>query len=152
MEIAEKILSARCLEQVRIYAHDDAKKLKLRGENLTHFFSRLDSILSSFSNSDDVQKNFQLQLESEIRGGSLFETNLKNLRMINGQTFIDVLIGRANLPRSVEDLKKDLNFGELLQELNLNLDFVQKKFFAEYLKNYFRFARKFSAKGGDENE
>lgn len=152
LEIAEKILSTRCLEQVRIYAHDDAKKLKLRGENLTHFFSRLDSILSSFSNSDDVQKNFQLQLESEIRGGSLFETNLKNLRMINGQTFFDVLTGRANLPRSVEDLKKDLNFGELLQELNLNLDFVQKKFFAEYLKNYFRFARKFSAKGGDENE
>ena len=152
LEIAEKILLARCLEQIRIYAHDDAEKLKLRGENLTHFFSRLDSILSSFSNSADVQKNFQLQLESEIRGGSLFETNLKNLQMINGQSFYDVLTGRANLPRSAEDLKKNLNFGELLQELNLNLDFVQKKFFAEYLKNYFRFARKFSAKGGDKNE
>lgn len=152
LEIAEKILLARCLEQIRIYAHDDAKKLKLRGENLTHFFSRLDSILSSFNNSDDVQKNFKLQLESEIRDGSLFETNLKNLRMINGQSFFDVLTGRENLPRSVEDLKKDLSFGDLLQELNLNLDFVQKKFFAEYLKNYFRFARKFSAKGGDENE
>lgn len=152
IKIAKKILLSRCLEQVRIYAYADAKNLKLRGENLTHFFSRLDSILNSFENSADIQKNFQLQLKSEIRGGSLFETNLKNLRMVNGQSFFDVLTGRAELPRSVEDLKKDLNFGNLFEELGINFDFVQEKFFAEYLKNYFRFARKFAAKGGDENE
>ena len=127
------------MEQVRIYAHDDARKLKLRGENLTHFFSRLDSILSSFENSADVQKDFQLQIKSEIRGGSLFETNLKNLRMINGQSFFDILTGNADLPRSVEDLKADLNFGDLIAELEIDL-------------HYFRFARKFAAKGGDENE
>ena len=152
VEIAKKILLSRCLEQVRIYAYADAKKLKLRGENLTHFFSRLDSILNSFENSADIQKNFQLQLKSEIRGGSLFETNLKNLRMANGQTFFDVFTGMSDFPRSIEDLKNDLNFGNLFNELGINLDFVQEKFFAEYLKNYFRFARKLSAKGGDENE
>lgn len=152
IEIAEKIFRAHCLEQIRIYAYEDAEKLKLHGENLTHFFSRLDSILSSSNFSDDVQKNFQTQLKSEIRGGSLFETNLRDLRMANGQTFFDVLTGNADFPRSVEDLKKDLKFENLLDELGMNLDFVQKKFFAEYLQNYFRFARKLSAKGGDENE
>ena len=152
IEIAKKILLSRCLEQVRIYAYSDAKNLKIRGENLTHFFSRLDSILNSFNSSADIQKSFQLQLKNEIRGGSLFETNLKNLRMVNGQSFFDVLTGSAELPRSTEDLKKDLNFGNLFEELGINFDFVQEKFFAEYLKNYFRFARKLSTKGGDENE
>ena len=152
IEIAEKIFWEHCLKQIRIYAYQDAEKLKLRGENLTHFFSRLGSILSTSKFSDDVQKNFQTQLKSEIRGGSLFETNLKDLRMTNGQTFFDVLTGEENIPRSVEDLKRDLKFGDLLDELGTNLDFVKKKFFAEYLQNYFRFARKLSAKGGDENE
>ena len=152
LEIAKKILLERCLEQVRIYAYDDAEKLKLHGEHLTHFFVRLDSILSSFDNSADVQKNFQLQIKSEIRSGSLFETNLKNLRMANGQSFFDVLTGSADFPRSIEDLKNDLNFGNLLDELEINLDFVQEKFFVEYLKNYFRFARKLSAKGGEDYE
>ena len=152
LKTAKKILLARFLEQIRIYAYKDAEKLKLRGEHLTHFFSRLDSILSSFDNSADVQKNFRLQLKSEIRSGSLFETNLKNLRMINGQTFFDVLTGEKNIPRSIEELENDLNFGNLLNELGINLDFVQEKFFTEYLKNYFRFARKLSVKGGDENE
>ena len=119
---------------------------------MTHFFVRLDSILSSFDNSADVQKNFQLQIKSEIRSGSLFETNLKNLRMTNGQSFFDVLTGSADFPRSIEDLKNDLNFGNLLDELEINLDFVQEKFFVEYLKNYFRFARKLSAKGGEDYE
>jgi len=152
VEIAKKILLARCLEQVRIYAYDDAEKLKLRGEHLTHFFSRLDNILSSFENQADAKKNFQLQIKSEIRGGSLFETNLKILRMANGQTFFDVLTGEAEIPRSVEDLKKDLHFETLLEELGINLDFVQEKIFAEYFKQYFRVARKLSAKGGDDFE
>lgn len=152
LKTAKKILLAHCLEQIRIYAYDDAEKLKLCGEHLTHFFSRLDTILSNSNFSDDVQKNFQMQLKSEIRNGSLFESNLKNLRMINGQSFFDVLTGEKNIPHSIDDLKKDFDFGNLLDELGINLNFVQEKFFAEYLKNYFRFARKLSAKGGDENE
>lgn len=152
LKTAEKIFLAHCLEQIRIYAYDDAEKLKLRGEHLTHFFSRMDSILSNANSSDDVQKSFQTQIKSEIRGGSLFETNLKDLRMTNGQTFFDVLTGNADFPRSVEDLKEDLKFGDLLEELGINLDFMRKKLFAEYLQNYFRFARKLSAKGGDDDE
>ena len=153
IKIAEKILSERFFEQVRMYAYDDAKKLNLGGENLTHFFSRLSAILSNSNYSDDVRQNFITQLNLERRSGSLFDDNLKKLKMTNGQTFFDVFNGKADFPRSVEEIKKDLKLDELFGELEISSDFLNKKFFAEYLQNYFKAARKFAAtKGGDFNE
>ena len=150
IRIAGKILSARCMEQARIYAYDDASKLKLRGENLTHFFSRLAAIFESSNYSGNVRENFKTQLELEMRDGSLFVDNLKNFKMTNGQSFFDVFTGKADLPRSAEDVKKDLNIGNLLSELKINANFLEENFVAEYLQNYFKAARKFAAtKGGD---
>lgn len=46
--LAKKILTAQLLEQVRIYAHEDAEKLRpqLKGGNYTHFFARLEGFLT----------------------------------------------------------------------------------------------------------
>lgn len=158
VDTAKKILLARCLEQVRIYAHEDAEKLKsqLRHGNMTHFFARLDGMLSAALSSDNVRENFKNLLEEEIRGGSLFETHLKNFRMTNGQLLYDVMMNSADFPRKVDDLKNDLkNFSNLLDELEIkDFKFVENKFYGEYLQNYFRTARKFAAgvKGGGDDE
>ena len=157
IELAKKILKAHLLEQVRIYAHEDADKLKpqlkLRG-GMTHFFSRLDGLLASVDK-NNLRENFKARLESELRGGSLFEEHLKNLYMANGQKFFDVFSGLAPLPHEVGDVLKNSELEKVRGEIDFNAkDFSDDEFFAEYLKNYFRFARKNSAasKGGAAHE
>lgn len=150
VKIAEKILMARCLEQIRIDAYEDAEKLKpqLKRGNFTHFFARLDGILSGVLKTEDVRKKFAEQLELEIRDGSLFKEHLKDFSMSNGQKFFDVLTCKADFPRKFDDLEK---YSDLIKKLEIkNLDFAKNKFFAEYMQNYFRYARKFAAGGGEE--
>lgn len=150
IEIVKKILLSRFLEQVRIYAHEDAEKLKskIQSGNMTHFFSRLDAILNAAA----TFENFQNLLEAELRDGTLFETHLKNLRMANGQTFFDVLTGKADFPRKIDEIKIALtankfdgekNISDLLNELEINFKFAENKFYLEYLQNYFKFAEFF---------
>lgn len=159
-KIAAKILLEKILEQVRLYAHEDAEKLRpqLSRGNYTHFFSRLDTILSSVGKSN-VRENFKAQLEIEIRGGSLFDDNLKKIRMSNGQLHFDALKGKSALPIESRDLKKDF-VGDSSKLINLfkEISFDEKIFddaiCFEYLQNYFRFARKISSsvKVGDAND
>lgn len=150
VKIAEKILMARCLEQIRIYAYEDAEQLKpqLKRGNFTHFFARLDGILSGIPKKEDVRKKFAEQLELEIRDGSLFKEHLKDFSMSNGQKFFDVLTCKTDFPRKFDDLEK---YSDLIKKLEIkNSDSAKNKFFAEYLQNYFRYARKFAAGGGEE--
>jgi CRISPR-associated protein Csx10 len=157
IKLAKKILTAHLSEQIRIYAHEDAEdlrgQLKRRG-NMTHFFSRLDGLLSSVDKKN-LRENFKARLESEIRGGSPFEEHLKNLYMANGQKFFDVFMGLAPLPHEVHDLLEDSTSDEVRAEIYFNEeDFADDEFFSEYLTNYFRFARKIAAdsKGGEARE
>lgn len=149
---AKKILKARLLEQVRLYAHEDAEKLRLQ-DNMTHFFSRLDVILSNTAKKN-LRENFKKQLAAEIRGGSLFEEHLKKLEMANGQKFFDVFTGNATLPHEVRDLMKDSTLAPAINEIKFTAeDFSDDEFFSEYLTNFFRFARKLAAsKGGEAHE
>ncbi|MBQ7628877.1 MAG: hypothetical protein IJS81_01485 [Selenomonadaceae bacterium] len=153
IEIAQKILLERYLEQLRIYANEDAEKLRpqLSRGNYTHFFSRLDNILSSVGKKN-IRENFKIQLEIEIRGGSLFDDHLKNIRMANGQKFYDVLVaGSAKLPYEERDFKTD---SELIELISFDAKKYADDFCLEYLQNYFRVARKLaaSAKGGAKSE
>lgn len=159
ISIAKKILTAHLLEQVRLYAHEDAEKLRpqLKRGNWTHFFSRLDNLLSSVDKKN-LRENFKARLELEIRGGSHFEERLKNLRMANEQKFFDVLTCRSPLPVDSRTKSNEIEFKKLqplLNEIKLSPeDFSSDAIHFEYLKNYFRFTRKISAssKGGEERE
>ncbi len=155
--LAKKILTAHLLEQVRIYAHEDAEKLrsqlKLRG-NVTHFFTRLDGLLSSVDRKN-LRENFKARLKLEVRGGSQFNEHLKNFYMANGQKFFDVLTGLAPLPHEIHDLMGDSELLKVRGDINFTeTDFSDDEFFSEYLTNYFRFARKLAAasKGGEARE
>ena len=168
-EIAAAILNKHFLDQIRIYANDDAEKLrnKLKYDaGMTHFFSRLEHLIDGVHNEKNVKKAFQEQLKAETKSGTLFDDYLKKVRMANGRTFYDVLTGLAELPykdrhfiedvtggkyKKPEEAEQDKkNFETLLEKLNINLEDNEDNFYFEYLKNYFKFARKISAdeKGG----
>lgn len=148
INLAQKIFSNKFLQQIRIYAQEDADKLKLGG-NLTHFFSRLESILMR-TNKNNVRADFKKLIELEMRDGSLFKDHLKNIYMSNGQTLHDVFTGQVKLPYESRDLNKNIpaNLVKLLKLENFNFD---NEFCLEYLQTYFRFARK-KASGGAANE
>ena len=151
IEIAKKILLNHCLEQIRIYAYEDAEKLRPQLRhfgNLTHFFSRLDGIIRDERDPDPIRA----RLELEIRDGSLFKKHIRNLKMSNGSSISDVLTGAAPLPYDERDLQSDLmrdrkTFDALLTELDIDdfKEFLRAEFFREYMQNYFRFARKLAA-------
>ncbi|MBO4401245.1 MAG: hypothetical protein J5809_05310 [Selenomonadaceae bacterium] len=144
-KLAKKILRERLLAQIRIYAIEDAQKLELPSGNLTHFFSRLDAMLSN----SKTREIFQQQVKDGAKDGSLFSDHLKNLRLTNGQSLYDALTGQAKLPYE----NKDLNLGGELQNLfgDLRKEF-DVEFYFEYLRSYLRFARKQAAKKGGDDE
>ena len=149
--LVKKILTEQLLEQVRIQAYEDAKKLsvQLKRGNFTHFFTRLNGILSTVGK-ENVRENFKARLESEIRDGSLFEDYLQNLYMANGQKFFKVLVEQAPLPIDSFNISNELA-PTLLDELNLSrADFSKDAIYLEYLTNYFRFARKLAAASGGD--
>ena len=151
--LAKKILIGRFLDQVRIYANDDAQKLQLHGGNFTHFFSRLESILMR-TNKNKFLENFKANIEIEKRNVSLFKDHLEHLYMYGNQSLNDVFTGQAELPYKKRNLKADV-VGED-KELSTLLDALEFKDFDndcdfEYLNAYFRFARK-KASGGGANE
>ena len=80
IEIAKNILLERYLEQLRIYAHEDAAALtaQLQRGNFTHFFSRLGDILSNVGKTN-VRINFSEKITAESKDGSLFQDNLKKI-------------------------------------------------------------------------
>ena len=153
IELAKKILTARLLEQVRLNAFDDAKKLKTQLErgNFTHFFTRLGGILSTVGK-QNVREKFKARLELELRGGSLFEDHLQNFYMANGQKFFDVLTGAAPFPLKVHDLTNAVGLVQLKGVIDFDdEDFSTDEIYSEYLTNYFRFARKLAAASGGDN-
>lgn len=156
--LAKKILTEYLLEQVRFDALKDAEKLRLhlKGNNLTHFFTRLGGILSSVDKKN-IRENFKTRLKRELRSGSMFEEHLKNLEMTNGQKFFDVFTGKADFPRELHDLLNKSYLAEICNELKFGEeDFSDNEFIAEYLTNYFRSARKtrkiVASSGGDQHE
>ena len=153
IDLVKKILTEQLLEQVRIQAYEDAKKLapQLKRGNFTHFFTRLDGIFSS-AGKENVRENFKARLERDLRGGSLFEEYLQNLYMANGQKFFNVLVELAPLPIDSRSISKDFEpdkIKPLFEELKLKPeDFSKDAIYREYLTNYFRFARKIAAASG----
>ena len=151
IKLAKKILKARLSEQVRIYAHEDAKKLgtQLEEDNTSHFFARLDVILSNVAK-ENLRDKFKEQLEREICEGSLFYEHLKNFYM-GGHSFHDVLTGVEKFPRSVDEVLNLSEFADVCKAINFSKeDFTDDEFLREYLEHYFRFARKVAvtSKGG----
>ena len=157
-KLAKKILKAHLLERIRIFAQEDAKKLgnQLQRDNVTHFFTRLDGILAN-SGKENVRKSFKEQLQIEVRKGSRFEDHLENFRMANNHTnnhkFAEVFMRNGKFPRAVGDLLNEPEIAAVKGVIDFgDKDFSDDEFFLEYLKNYFRFARKLAAtsKGGDK--
>lgn len=153
VKLAKKILKAHLLERARTFAQEDAKELdeQLRRDNVTHFFTRLDGILSN-AGKEDVRKNFKAQLELEVRAGSRFEDHLENFRMTNKQTFKKIFMDDGKFPRSVDELLNEPEVKAVKGVIDFgDKDFSDDEFFVEYLTNYFRFARKLAAasKGGE---
>jgi len=150
---AKKILTAHLLEQVRLYAHEDAEKLRpqLRRGNMTHFFTRLDKILSN-TVKENLRENFKAQIENNLRGGSQFEEHLNNLYMANQQKFSDVLTCRAEFPRTIQELFKASSLKDACDEFKFSdKDLSEDEFLSTYLTNYFRFARKIAADEGRQD-
>ena len=153
--LVKKILTAHLLEQVRIQAFEEAKKLKAQLErgNFSHFFTRLGGILSGVGKKN-IRAGFKERLEKEIRGGTLFKEHLDNFYMSNGQKFFDVFTGEAPFPLKFRDLTNASAFAELKEAIGLgDENFSEDEIYLEYLTNYFRFARKLAAaSGGDDRE
>ncbi len=154
IKIAQKILLAKYLEQIRIYAHEDAAELKIGSGNFAHFFSRLDNILSAVGKKN-VRQQLTEKIFAESKDGSLFQDNLKNT-YLGDQNLFDMLTESAPLPYKKRDLKKDLggNLNELLREIKFDENNFQDEICVEYLKNFLRSARKYAviAKDGDKND
>ena len=151
-KLAKTILRDRLLSQIRLYAIEDAQKLRLPSGNLTHFFSRLDAILAS----SKTREIFQQQIKDAAKDGSLFSDHLKNLRLPNEQSFFDTFTEDKPLPYENRVSKEKFSgdekkLSELLEELEINKLEIGNEFYFEYLRSYFRFARKQAAakKGGD---
>ena len=147
IRLAKEILINRCLEQIRLDAHKDAKQLSGQLKhigNLTHFFGRLDGLVRSAKSSAELAN----RIEEEMRDGSLFEQHIKDIKMSDGKSIFDVLTRKVEFRIETPKLPS-----ELLNELRIK-EFdasEQEKFFLEYMRNYFRFARKFAAaEGSDE--
>ena len=160
--LAKKILTLQLLEQTRIYAHEDADKLRpqLKGGNFTHFFARLEGLLTRVDK-NNLRGNIAAQLQAdfgESKGSKLFEEHLKTLRMANKQTFFDVLTTeKAPLPIDSRSMSEEIDLRKikpLFDELKISQDDLSKDaIYLEYLTNYFRFARKLaSSKGGAARE
>lgn len=157
--LAKKILTAQLLEQVRIYAHEDAEKLRpqLKGGNYTHFFARLEGFFMHVDKKN-LRENIASQLQADLNKGSkLFEEHLNNLRMANGRKFYDVLVEQAPLPIDSRSMSNEIDLRKikpLFDDLKLSQDDLSKDtIHLEYLTNYFRFARKVaSSKGGAARE
>ena len=126
--------------------------MRLPSGNLTHFFSRLDAILAS----SKTREIFQQQIKDAAKDGSLFSDHLKNLRLPNEQSFFDTFTENKSLPYETRVSKEKFSgdekkLSELLEELEINKLEIGNEFYFEYLRSYFRFARKQAAakKGGD---
>ena len=178
LEIAQKILLEKYLEQIRIYAHEDAKNLNFGGGNFTHFFSRLNTLFSNVEKKN-LRENFSQKISDECKDGNQLQDNLKKFR-IEGQTLFDIFTQNAKLPYEDKEIFGDVRkffseinfekskhkdnenfskylqnlFKELLSETKFDAANFKDEICAEYLKNFFRFARKNAAiaKGGDNND
>ena len=146
INLAQEIIRNRFLQQIRISAQEDADKLRISG-NLTHFFTRLENILMR-TDKNKVRADFKTQIEIEMRDGSLFKDHLQEVQLDN-QTLYDIFMMKAELPYKNRDLKNiPAELVKLLKMQNVNFD---NEICFEYLKTYFRYARKKSA-GGGKNE
>lgn len=155
IELAKKILKTHLLERVRLYAHEDAKNLcsQLKGDNMTHFFSRLDVILAN-TDKKNLRENFAVQIELEASKSVQFKDNLDKIRM-NNQRFYDVFTKSKKFPHEINDLTADESLKKVREVIAFDeKDFSDDDFVAEYLTHYFRSARKFAAesKGGAAHE
>lgn len=152
--IAKKILREKFLEQVRIYANEDAENLRaqLQRGKFTHFFSRLENILTS-ADKLNVRKSFSAAVSAASKDGSLFQDNLKNLNA-NGQNLYDIFTESAKLPYELRNLQADIggDLDKISDEINFNRAEIENEICLEYLRSYIRAARKIAAdsKGGDD--
>ena len=153
LEIARNILLEKILEQLRITAHEDANNLEsqVKDGNFTHFFSRLNNLLSTVGNKN-VRQKFAEKVSAESKNGTLFKDNLNKIKTADGQKLSDVLIGKAKLSYEGKKILAG-DTEKLFGEIEFNEKEYSDKFCLEYLQNYFRAARKIAAlKGGDNND
>ena len=152
IKIAKNILLDRYLEQIRSYAHEDATALtaQLQRGNYSHFFSRLSDILLLVEE-NGLRKNFGKKISDESRDGTLFQDNLKKI-YVGNQKLYDILTCNTKLPYEEKIFLSEEN-QPLFDEIRFDKTKYRDKFCLEYLKNFFRTARKIAAmKGGDNND
>ena len=134
-DIAKNILLGKYLEQLRIFANEDAAALtpQLQRGNYTHL------------------KNFGDKITAESKNGTLFQDNLKKI-YVGTQKLYDVFTGNAPLPYEGKNFLNDDN-KKVFSLIGFNESDYKDRFCLEYLQNFLRAARKIAAlKGGDDND
>ena len=159
-DLAKRVLDGRFTGQLRVYAAEDAGKVKHDDKidgisGMQHFFSRLDHLLSvaaSESAGQPLQKAFQSTLTKMVRPGSPPEKNLRYTK-INGRALYDLLVEDPELPYRNRAWVKDLGvpeekaraFMDRIGFREKDIDPGSDNYFYEYWHWFFRFARKRAA-------
>lgn len=156
-EKAREIFAYRLKEQLRVYAADDVRALPANFSGLTHFFGRLDQMLTSVGQGSGNREAYSNLLREKVRPRSPMETNLHKV-VANGWTLFDMLREKQPLPYENRDWKTALS-GKAektaacmkaigLEEKGLAWD--DGAYFYEYWHWFFRYARKKAA--GDQRK
>ena len=172
IRIARLILARRLQEQARLQAWQDAAALNISGaKNLTHFFSRLESLLGTRQRPGEVQQHF-CQKVREAGNGSHAKSFTQRLQELSfkrqdGRTFklVNVLCGVEDeaaeplyqladfLPQGQEGEQDKLRHfaNRLLPRWQQDAELYGLVYY-DYWLYFLRHARKLAAKAQDEQE
>ena len=152
-EIVKKIIKERILNQLRIYAAEDARILRGIGQN-THFFSELDNMLQqakmkSMERISGTMKSI-LQESPQNEKGRPFNDHMTRI-YLNGSNFEDIF-KNIIIPYKNRDWQEDVGgieqLKDLFKKINLQLSEINindGEYFYEYWHCLFREARKITS-------
>ena len=161
----KNILKMRILEQLRIYADEDAEKMRIPN-GMTHFFARLLNILERARNSSNTRDEMKERLLASFRHKDTLvhakekeqtpmERNLRKI-YLGDTTLYDFLCEESGLPYDISaarSWKKDLSetegiMDDLLKDIPMAKEVTNlaaNEYFYEYWHWLLRSARKTSA-------
>ena len=169
-----KIVEKRILEQLHIYAFEDARKARSEmGTGMAHFFARLEQMLESVRNENSVREALAKELKKERehkdnkvhdtqKARTPFQEHLEKMQ-IGDSTLNEYLDGSSELQpyldKKLHKLADDLSDNKerieaLLELAGEKFDEKQlgdKEYFYEYWHWVFRYARKNAVKKRGRN-
>ena len=151
--VACNMLTHRILEKVRIQAFEDAEASASAFVGKAHALARLESLLGTKAEMQNLKYRFAKNLENELRDQAPFKTFLENT-YIGNKHLSEILQGRASQPYELLKWEDVLPAG-LAEEIGYQLpDKDSDAIFYEYWLWFFRHARKqgTNRKGAKQND